>query len=205
MLENELNKIWQNSTPVELVKFNTSKLLIDLDSNLRSFNKSIKNRDKREIIAAIIVMPIFGAMIYFIPQIFLKMGILRGVFYSAGLILGILYGILVIYKLKSVRRLKVDDHSLSMKEYITKQREYLVEERNLLDNVLYWGLLPPVLCVVLIFTGLNMGNAKTGIIVLICILFSAFAYYLNKKTVKKDFNPLIGKLDVTLKEFETEK
>lgn len=203
MLENELNKIWQNSTREELVKFNASKLIIDLDSNLESFDRCIKNRDRREIIAAVSVMVIFGAMAYFIPQILSKMGILRGVLYGMGLMLGVIFGILVIYKLRYVKKFKADNYSLSMKEYLIEHQQYLIKERSLLENVLYWYILPATLSTILIFVGVNLGSTRTYILILISLVVNAYAYYINKRTVKKDFNPLIEKLDVTIKELET--
>ena len=59
MLEQELKNIWQNSPQKEIVKFEKSKLLIDLNYDLNKFEKSIKNRDRREIVAAIIVFIVF--------------------------------------------------------------------------------------------------------------------------------------------------
>lgn len=203
MLENELNKIWQNSTREELVKFNASKLLIDLDSKLESFDRCIKNRDRREIIAAIFIMLVFGVMTFFIPQLLSKMGILRGVLYGTGLMLGVIFGILVIYKLRHVKKFKADNYSLSTKDYLIKHQQYLIKERSLLEKVLYWYTLPATLSTILIFVGVNLGSTQTYILILISLVVNAYAYYINKRTVKKDFNPLIEKLDVIINELKT--
>jgi uncharacterized membrane protein len=192
MLENELERIWQNSTKEEVVKFNKSKLIIDLDSQLKSFDRNIKNRDRREIIAAVIIIPAFGIGAFLCPGILTKIG----------LSMVVLFGILVIYMLRSVRKYKADNFSLPIKEYLLKHRQYLIKERNLLDNVLYWYILPPFIGVILFFIGCKLESYKLIILILIVIAFNAFAYYINKMTVKKDFDPLIKRIDLSIYDLE---
>jgi hypothetical protein len=192
MLENELERIWQNSTKEEVVKFNKSKLIIELDSQLKRFDRSIKNRDIREIIAAAIIIPAFGIGAFFLPGILLKTGSL----------LIASFGILVIYMLRSVRKYKADNFSLPIKEYLLKYRQYLIKERNLLDNVLYWAILPPFIGVILFFIGCKLESYKLIILILIVVAFNAFAYFLNKMSVKKDFDPLIKRIDLSINDLE---
>ena len=56
MLENELKNIWKNSSMEELVKFNKSKLILDLDSKLEDFEKKMKFRDKKLLVWGILVI-----------------------------------------------------------------------------------------------------------------------------------------------------
>lgn len=189
MLEDELKNIWQYSTKEVLVKFNTSRLLIDLDAKLETFDRTIKNRDRLEIGAAALVILFMGTTFFYTPQLLSKIGLL----------VGVCYGILVIYVLRNVKKFKADNYSLPMKAYLIKHQEYLIKQRNLLKNVLYWYILPPTVSVILFFMGKDMGYIH----MLLVIGIMTFIYVINQRAVKKDFDPLIKKIGSAIKELET--
>jgi len=191
MLENELALIWQQSAKTEVVKFNPSELIADLDSQLKNFDKCLKKRDKREVIAAAIVILIFGTCAI----------LFTGIISKIGLLLCALYGVMVIYVLHNVKKHKPDSYDLSVKDYLVKHREYLVKERNLLKNVIYWYLLPPFIGEVLFFIGQNMGSVLLIIFILIVLGINTYIYFLNKVGVKKVFDPLILQIDKTIADF----
>jgi hypothetical protein len=192
MLDDELERIWQNSK-VEIVKIDMSKLLIDLEAQLISFDRSIKNRDRREIVAAVIVIIVFGTGVVFVASILSKIGLL----------VGVLHGFLVIYILRNIKKHKPNNFSLSIKDYLIKHRQYLVEERSLLDNVIYWYLLPPFICSVLFLIGQNMSITRLIISVLVVFGICVHVYFLNKAGVRKCFDPLIKKINETINDIET--
>lgn len=191
MLENELTAIWQQSAKTEVVKFNPSELLADLDSQLRNFDKCLKKRDRREVIAAAIVILIFGAGAI----------LFTGIISKIGLLLCALYGVMIIYVLRNVKKHKPNSYTLPVKDYLVKHREYLVKERNLLKNVIYWYLLPPFIGEVLFFIGQNMGTISLIISILIVFGINAYIYFLNKVGVKKVFDPLVLQIDKTINDF----
>ena len=193
MVENELSKIWQNSTGAEAINFNNAELFADLDLQLKNFDHTLKNRDKREVIAAVIVILLFGTGTLFFS----------GIISRIGLIFGALYGILVIYVLHIVKKQKPEYYTLPVKEYLIQHREYLVKERNLLKNVIYWYLLPPFISSVLFFVGQNMGAVMLIISILIAFWINVYIYFLNKAAVKKVFDPLINQMDQTINNLET--
>jgi len=180
MLENELTLIWQQSAKAEVVKLNASDLILELDLQLKSLDKGLKKRDKREIIAAAIVIVIFGTGTIFFTGIISKIGLL----------LCALYGIIVIFVLRNVKKHKPDIYSLPVKDYLVNHREYLVKERNLLKNVIYWYLLPPFIGEVVFFIGQNMGTISLIISIIIVFSINAYIYFLNKVGVRKVFDPI---------------
>ena len=192
MLDNYLNLIWQQSANKEVVKFEPSELLNDLDSQLINFDKCLKKRDRREVIAAAIVILAFGtgAILF------------TGIISKIGLSIGVLYGILVIFVLHNVKKHKPDNYSLPVKDYLVKHRDYLVRERRLLNNVIYWYLLPPFISEVLFFVGQNRGIALLIISILFVFIVNACIYFLNKVAVKKVFDPLIHQIDKTIDDFK---
>lgn len=185
MFEDELKKIWQSSTPAEVIKLDKTKLLVELENELGKFNKAITNRDRREIAVAILLIPLFAGAILYFPALLSKLA----------LGLGLVYCFAVIFILRNVKKWKVNDLSLSLKEFLIKQRDYFMKERSLLDNVLYWYILPPLISTILFFISRDIPNPKLTILISAVIALMGFIYYLNKRSVKNDFDPLIQRLD----------
>jgi len=193
MLENELEIIWKNSTKAEVVKIDKPEFLTDIDLQLKYFDKNIKKRDRREYIAAAIVTLTFGTGFFFFTGILSKLGLL----------LGALYGILVIIVLQNAKKQKPDNYSLPIKEYLVQHRKYLVKERNLLKNVIYWYILPPFIGSVLFCIGQYTGVIQFIISITIVSGINVYIYFLNKAAVRKVFDPLIKKIDKTIEDLET--
>ena len=97
MLEQELKEIWRNSSRTEKIKFETSRLLIDLKNKINRMEKSIRNRDIAEITTAILMIPVFGYFAYEIPFMVTKVGC----------ILTMIWVGYLIFKLKDVKRHKL--------------------------------------------------------------------------------------------------
>ena len=193
MLEQELKNIWQNSPQKEIIKFEKSKLLIDLNHNISKFEKAIRNRNIREIGSALFVFAVFGYYAYLYSHPLAKIGA----------IIISLACLFIIYKLKQVQRLmKPINLTFSMKEQLIETRIYITNEKNLLDNVLYWYLLPLSFGMIIFTMGLNMSFKRLLISVPIFIVLNIVIYIINKLTVKKKFLPLIENINLSIKEME---
>jgi hypothetical protein len=201
MLDQELKNIWKNANQQELVKFEQSKLMIEMNQQLKKFNKSIKTRDRLEIVAAVIIIPFFVCYAIFIPFILTKIASL----------LIVLWAVFVIYKLRSIKKYKPVSLHLNCREYIVKQRAYLIKQMNLVDSALYWYILPFVLLFILFIIGLPVEWSwdlpfcnKNSIweIVFMVLVFPISVLHMNKQAVKKQFKPLIKQLDETLNNLE---
>ena len=193
MLEQELKNIWQNSPQKEIIKFEKSKLLIDLNHNINKFEKAIRNRNIREIGAALFVFIVFGYYAYLYTHPLAKIGAIIISFAC----------LFIIYKLKQVQRIKKPlNLTFSMKEQLIETRMYITNEKNLLDNVLYWYLLPLSFGMIIFTMGLNMSFNRLLIYVPIFIILNLVIYIINKLTVKKKFLPLIENVNLSIKEME---
>jgi len=194
MIEDELVKIWQSSPNQERVKFEKSRLMIDVKSSLDHFHKQIKYRDLREQIAALLVIPVFAYYVYHIPFTLSKI--------ASGLI--VLWVIYVMIRMRNAKKHKPGAFTESYREYLYKSREYLKIQKQMLDNVLYWYILPAVFLVFLFTMGpgitgrlpkilkMGIGNVVLGVVI----------YYLNKRAVKKQFIPRLEKIDELIKVME---
>jgi len=193
MLEQELKNIWQNSPQKEIVKFEKSKLLIDLNHDLAKFEKSIKNRDRREIIAAFFVFTIFGYYAYFYTHPLAKIGA----------IMICLASVFVVYKLKHAQKLKKPiDYALNMSKQLNDSLIYITQEKKLLENILYWYLLPLSLGLMVFAMGLNKSWDRLLIELSGLVLLNIVIFILNKRTAKKKCSPLIDTINTSIKELE---
>ncbi|MBL0745217.1 hypothetical protein [Chryseolinea lacunae] len=194
MIEDELVKIWQSSPNQERVKFEKSRLMIDVQSNLDTFHRKIKTRDWAEQIAALLGMPVFAYYAYHFPFVLTKIAS----------VLIIVWGIYVIYRLRSARKHKPTAFTETYLQYLYKSREYLNIQKQMLDNILYWYILPAMILMILFVLGPGVAGrlpkimkTSAGIVGL-----SVVIYYLNKRAVKTQFIPRLEKIDKLIKVME---
>jgi hypothetical protein len=212
MLEQELKNIWRNSSKTERIKFETSRLMIDLKNKINRMEKSIRNRDRVEITTAILMIPVFGYFAYEIPFVITKVGC----------ILTMIWFGYLIYKLKDVKKHKLPINlALSFCEQLANQKAYLIQEARLIDNVFYWYLLPPFVAHVIVILGLGYpveygwSNIIANEILpiplmnkIVYLIFVAVLYagilWLNKRAVKKDIKPVIKEIERVQQQLESE-
>lgn len=195
MIEDELIKIWQSSPNQERVKFEKSRLMIDLQSSLDRFHKAIRNRDLTETIAAIIVIPIFAYYAYIIPHALTKIAS----------VLIVLWAVYVVMKLKQARKSKPGAFTETYQEYLYKTREYLIVQKKLLDTVLYWYILPGFAFILLFLMGFIGIPEKHNYIIktgTLSTVLGVFVYFLNRRAVKKRITPRLEKVDELIKVME---
>ena len=192
MLNDELEKIWQNSAKAEGIKFDKKELIKALNMQLNQFDRIIKNRNRREIVAAIIIILLSGTGFLFFTDILSRIGMALGVF----------YGVLVVYMLRNTKKQKPANYDLPIKDYLVEYRHYLIKERSLIVNVIYWYLLPPFIACLLFFIGQNLSITQIAYLMIFIFCLYTFIFFMNKAGAKKTLNPLIKKLDETIKDLE---
>jgi len=212
MLEQELKNIWRNSSRAEKIKFDLSRLLIDLKGKMNRIEKSIRRRDKVEITVAILMIPIFGYFVYEIPFPLTKIGS----------ILTIIWFVYLIFKLRDVKKHKPPvDLTLSFRKQLENQKAYMLQQARLLDTVLYWYLLPPLVANAILVLGLgdpaeyawtnSLANkilpiplmSKIVYLVFVAVLYAGILW-INKRTVNKTFKPVIKEIERVQHQLESE-
>src|SRR5690606_3878535 len=93
----KLLNIWREGNQSNKVRIDANKLLTELTKNLSEFDAKLKKRDSLEITVALIMIPIAILLAYFVDSSLQQLGF--------GLIVP--YCALVIYKLKRVKKYKV--------------------------------------------------------------------------------------------------
>jgi hypothetical protein len=194
MIEDELVKIWQSSPNQERIKFERSRLMLDVQSSLDRLHWKIKYRDLMEQIAVIATIPVFAYYAYNIPFTLTKIAS----------VLIILFGVYVIIRLRNAKKHKPGALTETYLEYLYKTREYLKVQKNLVDSVLYWYLLPGGVLIFLFILGPGIAGRLPQIIKMgvITTAIGAAGYLLNKRAVKKQFIPRLEKIEELIRVIE---
>lgn len=196
-MEDELVKIWQSSPNQERVKFEKSRLMIDVQSSMDRLDRHIRYRDLKEQIAVALVIPFFAYTAYEIPHTLSKI--------ASILIIG--WGMYIFVKLRNAKKHKPSAFTETYLEYLHKTRHYLEIQKELLDSVLYWYILPGITLTMMFVLGFLGIPGKSKFIINMAILNVVLAivtYVLNKRSVKKQYTPRLAKLDELIKVMERE-
>lgn len=188
MIENELIKIWQSSSSQERVKFEKSRLIIDVQSSVDQIHRSIKFRDLSEQLGAIVVAPVFIYYAFTIPFIVTKIAS----------VLIVAWGIFVIFRIRQAKKHKPGAFTDNYLQYLQKTRDYLVVQKEMVDNVLYWYILPAMILMIMFVLGPGITPDRIPKLISTGIMTAVIGgaiYYLNKMAVKKQFRPRLEKID----------
>lgn len=189
MMEDELIKIWQSSAKVEQVKFEKSRLMLDMQSSLDRFHRLVKYGVFIEQFAAFTVVPVFLFYIYFVPPVLSKI--------ASFLI--VLWVIWYMIRLRNIKKRKPKSVTLNYLDYLKENQTYLKLLKNMTDTILFWYVLPPMTGFFLFITGFYL----EGIIdikfllklILIGLATIIATYGYSRWVVKKIYSPRLKKID----------
>ena len=195
MMEDELIKIWQSSSRQQRLKFEKSKLMIELQSSLGRLHRWWKYLTLIEVISAIIGILGFGFIIYKAPFTTTKVAS----------VLIIIFYINILIKVLGIKKFKPSDSEENYLEYLKKVKKYLEVKKRLLKTAIYWVILPIYPMLLLFFIGFWHIPTKRYLIItiyLVSIGMGIYGYFLNKKRVKNEINPRIDRVDELIKQLK---
>ena len=187
MIENELIKIWQSSSNQDRIKFEKSKLMIELQLSLKRLHRWWNYIELSEIILAVFGILLSILLLFKIPYVLIKIG----------LALMIICAIYLIIKYRAVKQFQPSDFENDYLNYLKKNREYLHSQKKFLKTYFYWGILP-VYPMMLLFTIGGWEKVPVYLIILINIAsigMGVYGYFLNNKRVKKEIDPRINRVN----------
>ncbi|SDN15436.1 hypothetical protein [Kriegella aquimaris] len=194
MIEDELIKIWQSSSNQERVKFEKSKLMIELQSSLGRLHRWWKYMELFEVALAIFGVLVGVFVIFKVPFVVLKIAIA----------LIVILAIYLIIKYKGVRRFKPSDLEENYLDYLKKNRQYLEVQKKFLKTYLYWGILPvyPIMILANIAVWEKVPIHFIVFNNVAAILVGIYGYFLNKKRVKNEIDPRIVRVDELIRKLK---
>lgn len=196
MMEEELIKIWQSSPNQERIKYEKSRLMLEVHASLDKFHKAVKYRDLREQIAVAIVVPIFAIGAFIAPTIVSKIAC----------VLIIAWAFYVLYQIRQAKKRKPGTFSDTYLNYLYRTREYLHIQKYLLDNILYWYILPGVFLTMLFTVGLGIADRIKPIVkmAVLNVGLGVATYFLNKRAVTKEIMPRLNKVNELIQVMENQ-
>ena len=194
--EDELINIWQSSSNQERIKFEKSRLMIEMKSSLDRFHKSVKYRDLTETLNAIIMIPFLVYLVYAVPYTLSKIGA----------ILMALFLIYVIIKLKSLNKHKPNTLTDSYIDYLYQCKNYLNLQKEMRKTAPIWYILPLLTGTIVFVLGavLNVpGNIFVKTMVLSIIVVGGLViHFYNTWIIKKQYIPRLKKMEELIKAME---
>ncbi len=197
MIENELIQIWQSSPRHEQIKFEKSKLLLEVQSSLGRFDKISRNWDFGTIGTAIGMLFILLYVAFRLPSVLAKVGV----------ILLMVWCVFLIYIVIRLKRTKPNEAS-SYLDYLKQHKQYLKNHIRLSNRFMVLTIFPCFSAVTLVMIGkLNLWNKSWSEIAstkMVWVQFSIFilvgivAYVMNKWVTKREFLPRLQKVNKLL-------
>lgn len=188
-MEEELIKIWKSSPEREQVKFEKSRLLIDVKSGLDRFHSSMKWLYLRESLAAIITIPMFAYFALQASNLISQIG--------AGLI--VLWASYILLVVRKTKKKIPDEYALSYLEFLHETKAYLETQMKLRLNIFYWYVLPFLSFCYLFMLGfiLESSDGPTFMIGggIYCLVIGAAIYFLNRRSARKVVGPKLEKVN----------
>lgn len=195
MIEDELIKIWQSSNNQERIKFETSKLMIELQSSLGRLHRWWKYLELVEVISVIIGILSFVIIAYWVPFTTSKIAS----------VLIIIFNINILIQLLSIKKIRPSDLEENYFEYLKMTKKYLEAQKRLLKTAVYWVVLPIYPILLLFFIGpweISSTRYLIVVIYLVAIGMGIYGYFLNKKRVRNEIAPRIDRIDELIKELK---
>lgn len=188
MIEEDLIKIWHSSPNQERVKFEKSRLMVEVQVSVGRLHGMIKHGNRRAMISALIMILVFTFYIYIIPFTLSKI--------ASGL--AVLYGVYVFMRLRKAKKNEPKDFTGTYLEYLHKTKIFLLDQKRLTDTALYWAIIPTISVCILFFLGFMESPlfTTTGIIALCvgCIVVGVIVFFLSKWWGKMAITPNLKKI-----------
>jgi hypothetical protein len=194
MIDDELIKIWQSSSNQERIKFEKSKLMIDLQSSLKRLDRWWNYLERSETVLAVFGVLLSTLLLFKIPFILTKIA----------LFLMIICAVYLIIKYRDIKKFQPIDLENNYLNYLKKSREYLQAQKKFLKTYFYWGILP-VYPIMMLFSISIWGKVSAYLIILINVVtigIGIYGYFLNKKRIKREITPRIDRVNELISELE---
>tara|TARA_R110000868_G_scaffold68532_2_gene202601 strand:- start:33 stop:623 length:591 start_codon:yes stop_codon:yes gene_type:complete len=188
MIEDELIKIWQSSSNQDRLKFEKSKLMIELQASLGRLHRWWMYIERVNVISALITIPLFMIIVYWSPFTSMKIAS----------VLVIVWSIYVGIRMSGIKKIKPSDLEENYLHYLEKTRTYLIAQKRMLETSLNWAILTIYPIVLLFFVDLwekPLARYLAAISFLALVGVGIYEYFLSKRRVKNEIMPRINRID----------
>jgi hypothetical protein len=181
----EARRDWRAQSVPREAEMSESDILALVKERSNEFDRQIGRRDRRETIAAIVVA------VLFIPLLLTGPWLAR-----AGVLVVLGASALIVRKLGAARHgLASERADLSLSEVLASERAKIDGQIRLLEGVVSWYILPPVVGAMMIVIGLEGLSWFTAGYALLTLALSIWIYRLNQRASHRELRPRRAELD----------
>lgn len=188
----DARRAWQSQTMPEESRMSEDEILQLVKRESSALDRTIARRDRREVIAGIIVAVVFLPLL------------LTGPWLSRVGVLVVLAAFALIYRrLGAARRVEASERvDLSLATLLETERAKVEGQIRLLESVVSWYIIPPAVGAMLIVVGLDGLSWFTAGYALFTLAIAVLVYWLNRLAVRDDLRPRRAQLDRLIRELE---
>ncbi len=179
----ELKEIWQDQESGDPIHHPEREIREYIDDRMRSLEEQIRSRDRLEIVAAVVVMIIFGFLFFYTSSFWTRAG--------AGIV--VLSAIYICYRLKKAQIEQVNsDQSFdrSVEAHLEMELQQVQTQKKLLQSVAWWYIAPMTVGLILLTFDSGSGFWFRILYPALLIVFGVIIWKFNQRTVKRKFDPL---------------
>lgn len=169
-----------------------------LEQKIESMEKVIKRRDGLETIIALGLIPVW------IIGLFLSASLIQ----TIGFIVAIISCLYIPYKLRKAKSSEGPKNT-SIRAFLENERVKVIQQKRMLESVVWWYLGPLGLAIALITLGANVDEAGLPILTTMKTLYLTFVfvlyagiYFMNKNAANKTYAPMLENIDNKLDALE---
>jgi hypothetical protein len=183
---------WQAQTVLDEAKMSEDEMLELVKSSSSAFDRTIARRDRRETIAAVVVM------ILFLPLLATGPWLTR-----VGVLVVLAAFALIFTKLGTARRLEASEPvDLSLAELLESERTKVNRQIRLLESVVPWYIIPPTVGAMLIVIGLDGLSWFTFGYAVFALATAVWIYRLNQHAVTRELRPKRSEIERLIRELK---
>jgi Ca2+/Na+ antiporter len=188
----EARRVWRSQTMPEGPKMSESEMLQFVKRESSAFDRTIARRDRREVIAGIVVAVLFFPLL------------VDGPWLSRVGVLVVLAAVLLIHRrLAAARRVEASERvDLSLAELLETERTKVNGQIRLLESVVSWYIIPPAVGAMLVVIGLDGLSWFTAGYTVFTLAVSVIVYRMNRLAVRHDLRPRRAELERLIHELK---
>lgn len=192
----DLKHQWQQTVNTTHTPDNLNEVVEMLKKETKKVDNEIKRRDILEISISLLLIPfwLYGLMNS------------AGTMYSLGCFIALLTSLFIPYKMIKAKKVEPAKNT-SNKAYLEQERQKVKQQKQLLESIAWWYITPITISIILITLGATVDSSGVptinehlryyygGLVLLVIGI-----YYINKRTAKKKFGPLLAKIEQRIAE-----
>ena len=193
----DLKQVWKQQKRSPDLEYSQSELLMLVNNKMISFEKDIRTRDRRELIACAIVAA--ASIFYFFssPSIWMK----------SGSVFIVLSCMLIGYRLIKAQPSESRDepsYNHSISHHLQSELENVRNQKRMLTNVAWWYIGPICTGIILFSIGFAIPLVYKLIYIVVVVAMGIGIWYLNQKAVTDLLDPLITDIQESLEFLESQ-